>query len=243
MTVTSIDPQPIYSLQGVGRVYGHSVNQVHAVRDVDLEIDRGEFVVIVGPSGSGKTTLLQLLGALDRPTDGQIAFEGRDLARLGDGELTKLRLRTIGFIFQQFNLIPTLTAAQNVEVALAPSGMDGDVRRTRSHELLESVGLGGRAHHLPSQLSGGEQQRVAIARSLANNPHVLLADEPTGNLDTATGEEIMALLRDLSTSSGHTVVLITHDADIAAEAPRVIRMQDGRLLAAAADAAEQQAQA
>jgi putative ABC transport system ATP-binding protein len=233
MTVTSLDRQPIYSLRGVGRVYGQSANQVHAVRDVDLEIARGEFLVIVGPSGSGKTTLLQLLGALDRPSNGKIDFEGRDLARLGDDELTKLRLRTIGFIFQQFNLIPTLTAAQNVELALAPAGLDGDSRRARGHELLESVGLGGRAHHLPSQLSGGEQQRVAIARALANNPHVLLADEPTGNLDTATGEEIMALLRDLSTRSGHTVVLITHDVEIAAEAPRVIRMQDGQLLAAA----------
>ncbi len=241
MSVTSIDTQPIYSLHGVGRVYSQSTNQVHAVRDVDLEIDRGEFLVVVGPSGSGKTTLLQLLGALDRPTDGQIDFEGRDLARLGDAELTELRLRTIGFIFQQFNLIPTLTAAQNVEVALAPSGLGGDARRARSHELLESVGLGGRAHHLPSQLSGGEQQRVAIARALANNPHVLLADEPTGNLDTATGEEIMALLKDLSTRSGHTVVLITHDAEIAAEAPRVIRMQDGRLLSATTSATEQEA--
>ena len=241
MTVTNLDRQPIYSLQGIGRLYGQNGNAVHAVRDVNLEIARGEFLVIVGPSGSGKSTLLQLLGALDRPTNGQLEFEGRELARLGDGELTELRLKSIGFIFQQFNLIPTLTAAQNVEVALAPAGLDGDARRARVHELLESVGLGGRAHHLPSQLSGGEQQRVAIARALANNPHVLLADEPTGNLDTATGEEIMALLKELSTRSGHTVVLITHDVGIAAEAPRVIRMQDGRLLSAAADATEQEA--
>jgi putative ABC transport system ATP-binding protein len=241
MTVTNLDRQPIYSLRGIGRRYGQNGNEVHAVRDVDLEIARGEFLVIVGPSGSGKSTLLQLLGALDRPTNGQIDFEGGDLARLGDGELTKLRLRSIGFIFQQFNLIPTLTAAQNVEVALAPGGLDGDARRARVHELLESVGLAGRAHHLPSQLSGGEQQRVAIARALANNPHVLLADEPTGNLDTTTGEEIMALLKGLSTHSGHTVVLITHDVEIAAEAPRVIRMQDGRLLAATEEANEQKA--
>jgi putative ABC transport system ATP-binding protein len=241
MSITSLDRQPIYSLRSVGRVYGQGSNQVHAVRDVDLEIGRGDFLVIVGPSGSGKTTLLQLLGALDRPTDGQIDFEGRDLARVGDHALTKLRLRTIGFIFQQFNLIPTLTAAQNVEVALAPAGLDGERRRVHSRELLESVGLGGRAQHLPSQLSGGEQQRVAIARALANNPHVLLADEPTGNLDTTTGEEIMTLLKDLSTRSGHTVVMITHDVEIAAEAPRVIRMQDGRLLSAAANATEQEA--
>jgi putative ABC transport system ATP-binding protein len=241
MTVTNLDPQLIYSLQGIGRLYGQNGNEVHAVRDVDLEIARGEFLVIVGPSGSGKSTLLQLLGTLDRPTSGQIDFEGRDLAKLGDGELAELRLGSIGFVFQQFNLIPTLTAAQNVEVALAPGSLDGEARQQRVTELLESVGLGGRAHHLPSQLSGGEQQRVAIARALANGPHVLLADEPTGNLDTATGEEIMALLKELSTDSGHTVVLITHDVEIAAEAPRVIRMQDGRLLAAAEETAEQEA--
>jgi len=241
MTVTNLDPQLIYSLQGIGRLYGQNGNEVHAVRDVDLEIARGEFLVIVGPSGSGKSTLLQLLGTLDRPTSGQIDFEGRDLAKLGDGELAELRLGSIGFVFQQFNLIPTLTAAQNVEVALAPGSLDGEARQQRVTELLESVGLGGRAHHLPSQLSGGEQQRVAIARALANGPHVLLADEPTGNLDTATGEEIMALLKELSTDSGHTVVLITHDVEIAAEAPRVIRMQDGRLLAAAEKTAEQEA--
>ena len=241
MTVSTLNRQPIYSLRSVVRAFGDGAAQVEAVRDVDLEIDRAEFVVVVGPSGSGKTTLLQLLGALDRPTGGEILFEGRELARLGDGELAKLRLKTIGFIFQQFNLIPTLTAAENVEVALAPNGLDGDARRARVQELLQSVGLGGRANHLPSQLSGGEQQRVAIARALANKPHVLLADEPTGNLDTATGEEIMALLKGLSTDGGHTVVLITHDVEIAAQAPRVIRMQDGRLEEAVPAASEQEA--
>jgi putative ABC transport system ATP-binding protein len=244
MTVTDLNRQPIYSLHGVRRVYGQGASEVQAVRDVDLEIGRGEFIVVVGPSGSGKTTLLQLLGALDRPTGGEIVFERRELARLGDRELAELRLKTIGFIFQQFNLIPTLTAAQNVEVALAPAGLDGDARRARAHELLESVGLSGRAAHLPSQLSGGEQQRVAIARALANKPHVLLADEPTGNLDTTTGAEIMALLKGLSTRSGHTVILITHDVEIAAQAPRIIRMQDGRLLDVEADApAEEQHEA
>jgi putative ABC transport system ATP-binding protein len=241
MTVTDLNRHPIYALRGVGRVYGQGANAVHAVSEVDLEIDRGEFLVIVGPSGSGKTTLLQLLGALDRPTDGEIEFEGRALTQLGDGELAELRLKTIGFIFQQFNLIPTLTAAQNVEVALAPAGLDSDARRARAQELLKSVGLSVRAGHLPSQLSGGEQQRVAIARALANNPHVLLADEPTGNLDTSTGEEIMALLKDLSTESGHTVILITHDVEIAAQAPRLTRMQDGRLLGAVENATEQEA--
>src|SRR2546421_6547695 len=210
MTVTNLNRQAIYSLHEVGRVYGDGSAQVRAVSDVDLEIGRGEFVVIVGPSGSGKTTLLQLLGALDRPSSGEILFEGRELAKLRDGELAQLRLKTIGFIFQQFNLIPTLTAAQNVEVALAPNGLGADARRSRAQELLQSVGLDSRADHLPSQLSGGEQQRVAIARALANKPHVLLADEPTGNLDTSTGGEIMALLKGLSTDGGHPVVLLTH---------------------------------
>jgi putative ABC transport system ATP-binding protein len=235
MTVTDLKPQPIYSLHAVRRVYGNGAAQVQAVRDLDLEIDRGEFLVIVGPSGSGKTTLLQLLGALDRPTSGEVKFEGRDLARLPDAELTLLRLKTIGFIFQQFNLIPTLTAAQNVEAALAPAGLDSEARRARAHELLAQVGLASRAQHLPSQLSGGEQQRVAIARALANAPHVLLADEPTGNLDSTTGDEIMSLLKSLSADGGHTVILITHDTEIAAKAARVIRMQDGHLLGGEAE--------
>jgi putative ABC transport system ATP-binding protein len=230
MTVTELDPTPIYLLRGAGRAYGNGAAAVDAVRDVDLEIERGEFVAIVGPSGSGKTTLLQLLGGLDRSTSGEVRFEGQDLARLGDTELTALRLRTIGFVFQQFNLIPTLTAAENVEVALAPSGLPAEERRARVRELLETVGLAPRSEHLPSQLSGGEQQRVAIARALANRPHVLLADEPTGNLDTSTGEEIVALLQALSVEKGHTVLLITHDAGVAERAGRVIRMQDGRLL-------------
>jgi putative ABC transport system ATP-binding protein len=230
MTDTDLTNRPIYALHGVRRVYGDGGGEVQAVRDLDLQIQQGEFVVVVGPSGSGKTTLLQLLGALDRATSGEVSFEGRDLGRLRDGQLTALRLGTIGFIFQQFNLIPTLTALQNVEVALAPTRLGAEARHRRAHELLESVGLGARTDHLPSQLSGGEQQRVAIARALANEPHVLLADEPTGNLDTATGEAIMALLESLSTERGHTVILITHDTEIAARAPRVLRMQDGRLI-------------
>jgi putative ABC transport system ATP-binding protein len=212
------------------------------VHDVDLEISPGEFVVVVGPSGSGKTTLLQLLGALDRPTSGELHFEGRDLVSMRDGELTELRLKTIGFIFQQFNLIPTLTAAQNVEAALAPAGLHADARRARAVSLLGTVGLGGRATHLPSQLSGGEQQRVAIARALANDPDVLLADEPTGNLDSKTGEEIMSLLKSLSADRGQTVILITHDVAMAAQAPRVIRMQDGQLLSPVEETTAQEAQ-
>jgi putative ABC transport system ATP-binding protein len=227
--VTSIDP-PMYDLRGVTRSYGKDGTKVDAVRDATLRIERGEFVAIVGPSGSGKTTLLQLLGALDRPTSGEVRFEGRDLASLRESELTKLRLRTIGFVFQQFNLIPTLTAAQNVELALAPAGRKAVDRGERIQKLLEAVGLADRGHHLPSQLSGGEQQRVAIARALANEPDVLLADEPTGNLDSTTGGEIIGLLRELNVSSEQTIVLITHDADVAAETSRTVRMQDGSIV-------------
>jgi putative ABC transport system ATP-binding protein len=219
----------VYELNGVWKTFRQGSVQVHAVEDVHLEVRAGEFLVVAGPSGSGKTTLLQLLGALDRPTQGEVLFEGRDLSRAGDGELAKLRLAAIGFVFQQFNLIPTLTAAQNVEVALAPRKLDGGRRREEARGLLDSVGLGRRADHLPSQLSGGEQQRVAIARALANDPRVLLADEPTGNLDSATGDEIVELLRGLSRDRGQTVVLITHDAEIASRAARVVRLRDGRL--------------
>jgi len=218
-----------YRLSGVGRRYGDGDGIVDALVDVELEIGNGEFVAIVGPSGSGKSTLLQMLGALDRPTSGTIAFEGRDLARLSDDALAGLRLDRIGFVFQQFNLIPTLTARENVEVAIAPTGVSTAERVGRAEDLLGRVGLGGRIGHLPSQLSGGEQQRVAIARALANGPDVLLADEPTGNLDAATGEAILGLLRELWSETGVTVVLITHDAGIAAQAQRRVRLADGRV--------------
>ena len=234
MTVTDLRPNPIYELRGAAKRFGQGASEVVAVRDVDLSIGEGEFVALVGPSGSGKTTLLQLLGGLDRATEGEVLFEGKDLSRLGDGALSTLRLRTFGFVFQQFNLIPTLTAAQNVEVALAPAGTGRSDRRERVRTLLEAVGLAGRAEHLPSQLSGGEQQRVAIARALANEPRVVLADEPTGNLDTETGEEIIELLTALSSERRQTIVLVTHNPEIAKRAARVVRMQDGRLLAAVA---------
>jgi putative ABC transport system ATP-binding protein len=227
-----VDTTPLYELEGVGRRYGQGATEVRALADVDLRIAAGEFIVVAGPSGSGKTTLLQLLGALDRPTDGTVRFEGRDLGALGDGELAGLRLRELGFVFQQFNLIPTLTARQNVEAALAPTAEDASARHVRAGELLEAVGLAARSEHLPSQLSGGEQQRVAIARALANEPRVLLADEPTGNLDSATGREILGLLRDLSDRRGLTVVVVTHDRAIADEAPRVVHMRDGRAVEA-----------
>ena len=226
-----MDTEPLYELDGVGRRYGQGTTEVLALHGVDLRITHGEFVVVAGPSGSGKTTLLQLLGALDRPTEGTVRFEGRDLTALGDGELARLRLRELGFVFQQFNLIPTLTARQNVEVSLAPTAADGAARRMRAGEVLEAVGLAPRAEHLPSQLSGGEQQRVAIARALANEPRVLLADEPTGNLDSNTGREILTLLRQLSDLRGLTIVVVTHDPDIANDAPRVVHMRDGHPVA------------
>jgi putative ABC transport system ATP-binding protein len=229
--MTSNDNAAVYELRDVSRTYALGGAQVHAVREIDLTLRPGESVAIVGPSGSGKTTLLQLLGALDRPTGGELLFEGRDVGRLGDRALSELRLEVLGFVFQQFNLIPTLTAAQNVEIALAPTSTRRAERRERVLSLLASVGLGERADHVPSKLSGGEQQRVAIARALANDPHVLLADEPTGNLDSTTGAEIMDLLLSLSgDEQRRTVIVVTHDSDVARRAARVIRMLDGRLV-------------
>jgi len=219
----------MYDLRGVSKTYGNGPAPVHAVRDVDLHVDEGELVAIVGPSGSGKTTLLQLLGALDHATSGDVMFEGLDLSSLGDAQLTQLRLETMGFVFQQFNLIPTLTAAQNVEAALAPVGLDVQERNGRTAAALQSVGLAHRSDHLPSQLSGGEQQRVAIARAVANSPRVLLADEPTGNLDSETGGEIVELLASFAHEGGQTVVIVTHDLDLVARAPRIVRMHDGRV--------------
>ena len=227
------DPQitPRYELQDASRSYGRDSTLVLALHALNLTIDRGEFVAVFGPSGSGKTTLLQLLGALDRPSGGSIRFEGQPLERLGDSALAELRLRAMGFVFQQFNLIPTLSAAENVEAALAPLAMSGVEARETAEEQLEAVGLAPRAHHLPTQLSGGEQQRVAIARALARSPRVVLADEPTGNLDTRSGEMVMELLARLHTELQITLVLVTHDEWIAERADRVLRLADGRLAA------------
>jgi ABC-type lipoprotein export system ATPase subunit len=202
---------------------------VDALRGISLEIGAGEFTAIMGKSGSGKTTLLQLLGALDRPTSGQIVCQGTNISAMNDRSVSRLRLETIGFIFQQFNLIPTLTARANIEAALAPSQSLRGSRTNHVDRLLQAVGLANRGAHLPSQLSGGEQQRVAIARALANHPSILLADEPTGNLDSGTGEDIMDLLRALSHDHGHTVIVVTHDAQVAARASRVIRLRDGQI--------------
>jgi putative ABC transport system ATP-binding protein len=230
--MTDSTQSPVYELRGVSKTYGGGAGAVRAVCEVELTIATGDSVAVVGPSGSGKTTLLQLLGALDRPSAGNLRFEGQDLSGLGDGALSRLRLSTFGFVFQQFNLIPTLTAAQNVEAALAPSRRSGPERTEIVSRLLERVGLANRADHLPSALSGGEQQRVAIARALANEPHVVLADEPTGNLDSTTGTEIVDLLLSLSGAGRRTVVVVTHDDEIAKRAQRIVRMRDGGLVAA-----------
>jgi len=209
---------PLYRLRGVERRYLRGAAQVVALRAVDLEIAHGEFVSIEGPSGSGKSTLLQLVGALDTPSTGTVEFDSQDLSRAGDRALTGIRARRIGFIFQQFNLIPTLSAAENVAIAIGP-GADRAQRRARAVELLRAVGLEQRAHHLPSRLSGGEQQRVAIARALANRPEVIIADEPTGNLDSENAAEVMGLLVGLRADTGVTK-----------HASRRIRMRDGAIV-------------
>jgi putative ABC transport system ATP-binding protein len=219
-----------YELTDATRAYGENSTHVLALDALNLTIKRGEFVAVFGPSGSGKTTLLQLLGTLDRPSGGSIQFEGQPLEKLGDAALAELRLRALGFVFQQFNLIPTLNAAENVEAALAPLRMSRAERRETVEKHIDLVGLAPRARHLPTQLSGGEQQRVAIARALSRSPRVVLADEPTGNLDTRNGELVMELLARLHTELQITLVLVTHDEWIAERADRVLRLADGRLV-------------
>jgi ABC-type lipoprotein export system ATPase subunit len=225
------DPSPpIYKLTGVSKVYGSGTTAVAALSDIDLRVEPRDFLAIVGASGSGKSTLLQLLGALDRPSTGTVRCDGRDIQTMGEGELSRLRRDVIGFVFQQFNLIPTLSARQNVELAAASTGIPAAERVARAAELLGSVGLSSREGHLPSQLSGGEQQRVAIARALMNRPRVILADEPTGNLDSATGAGILALLRSVAADNEQTLVLITHEQAVTQVAPRVVTLRDGRLI-------------
>jgi putative ABC transport system ATP-binding protein len=220
---------PLYVLEGVERRYERGGSTVNALIGIDLTIAPGELLAIEGPSGSGKSTLLQLLGALDTPTAGRIQFDGKQLAQADDKTLTRLRRDAIGFVFQQFNLIPTLTAAENVEIAMLPLKRSRADRMARVAVLLEQVGLADRSEHLPSRLSGGEQQRVAIARALANEPRVILADEPTGNLDSATAGEVIDLLSALCADSGVTVVLVTHDEEVASRARRRIRLRNGQV--------------
>ncbi len=220
---------PVLSARDVHRDYPVAGEPVHAVRGLSLEVAEGEWVAIVGPSGCGKSTLLNLLGAIDRPTRGTITIRGEDVARLGDAAATRFRLTGIGFVFQRFYLMPTLTAAENVELPMAEARVPRAAREARARELLAYVGLGARADHRPFQLSGGEQQRVAIARALANRPALLLADEPTGELDARTGTEMIALLDRLN-RDGTTIVTVTHDEELAQAARRVVHMRDGAIV-------------
>ncbi len=219
----------MYKLTGVTKDYPKGRTMVHALRGVDLEIPDGEWLAIQGPTGHGKSTLLQILGGLDRPSAGSVLFEGRDLAKLRETEMTKMRATSVGFIFQTFNLIPTLSAQENVETALVPLGVSDRSRRARAVEALASVGLSDRAKHLPGELSGGQQQRVAIARALVKEPKVLLADEPTGNLDEDTRDEIIGLLEKLWQEKGLSMVMVTHDSSIARRAQRLGTMKNGKL--------------
>ncbi|HHW28453.1 MAG TPA: ABC transporter ATP-binding protein [Syntrophomonadaceae bacterium] len=216
-------------VSGLTKVYGSGDAAVHALRGVDLEIPEGDFVAIMGPSGSGKSTFLSILGCLERPSSGEYYLDGRDVNSLEDDELADLRNKKLGFVFQSFNLLPRHNVLRNVEMPLIYAGVPGDERRKRAQELLEQVGLGHRLTHKPAELSGGEQQRVAIARALANNPLVIFADEPTGNLDTKASLEIMEIFQQMH-RTGRTIVMVTHEPDIAAYARRVIHFRDGKIV-------------
>ena len=220
---------PIVEARNVSRVFPMPAGPVTAIRDITLSIDGGEYIGVVGPSGCGKSTLLHVLGCVDVPTSGAILFQDRDVSALPDAERSRLRLRDIGFVFQRFFLLPMLTAAENVELPQAEAGVGRAERRQRTRELLDYVGLSARAAHRPSELSGGEMQRVAIARALANRPRLLLADEPTGELDQATGDQIVSLLDRLH-ADGTAVVVVTHDQAVASRAHRLIRMRDGLIV-------------
>lgn len=218
----------IDDLSKVYNMNGNEDNRVYALNHVNLHIKEHEFVSIIGPSGSGKSTLMNMLGCLDVPTSGSYRLDGKEVSKMKDDELAEVRNRTIGFVFQGFNLLPKLDAVENVELPLIYQGVSAKERRERAVKALESVGLGKRIHHKPSELSGGQQQRVAIARALITNPPLILADEPTGNLDSKSGREVMEIFKSLN-KNGNTIVLITHDNGVANQAQRVIRIQDGKL--------------
>ena len=216
----------VIDIENITKDYVMGEEIVRALRGISLQIRRNEYLAVMGPSGSGKSTLMNMLGCLDTPTSGRYEFNGRNVAEMDDDELAAIRNREIGFVFQMFNLLPRATSLRNVELPLIYAGMDPEAREERATQALTDVGLGDRIQHKPNELSGGQRQRVAIARALVNNPSIILADEPTGNLDSKTGEEIMALLEDLY-QRGHTIVLVTHERDIAAHARRTIHLRDG----------------
>jgi putative ABC transport system ATP-binding protein len=222
--------EPIIRLERVSRTYEMGRLAVHALSDVSLTVGDGEFLAIIGPSGSGKSTMMNILGCLDRPSSGQYLLAGTPVAQLDDDGLARVRSRTIGFVFQSYNLLPRTSALDNVMTPLLYQNVSRRDRTARARAALERLGLGDRFDHDPSELSGGQQQRVAIARAVVTNPALLLADEPTGNLDSASGQEVMAVLRELN-ATGRTIVLITHDPDVASEASRQIHLHDGRIAA------------
>ncbi len=216
-------------MMNITKIYKTGAILVTALNNVSLTVEEGEFVAIVGPSGSGKSTLMNLIGCLDTPTRGEYWLDGREVSKLSDDELADIRNLKIGFIFQGFNLLPKLSAVENVELPLIYRGMSAEERRKRALRVLAKVGLENRLHHKPSELSGGQQQRVAIARALAGDPPLILADEPTGNLDSVSGKEVLASLQELN-RQGHTIVLITHDPEVALKAKRIVRIQDGQIV-------------
>jgi putative ABC transport system ATP-binding protein len=222
--------RPVIALSGVTKTYGSGDTLVRAVVDADLVVERGDYVAIMGPSGSGKSTLMHIIGCLDAPTRGRYLLDGVDIRRRDERQLSRIRNRKIGFVFQSFNLIPRTSALTNVELPLAYAGVHQSERRRRALEVLERVGLADRIDHLPTELSGGQQQRVAVARALVNEPVLLLADEPTGALDSHATSEVLALFDDLS-ASGRTLIVITHEHDVAERAKRVVHMRDGRIVA------------
>jgi putative ABC transport system ATP-binding protein len=221
---------PVIEMRGIGKIYRSGRLEVEALQGVDLDVVPGDFLAIVGPSGSGKSTLMHLLGCLDRPTSGTYRLAGTDVAGLSDDELARVRNRTIGFVFQSFNLLPRTTALENVAMPLLYAGIGRSERLERARDALARLGLEDRLSHEPSELSGGQQQRVAIARALVTRPAIILADEPTGNLDSASGADVLELLHELN-DTGTTIVLITHDSDVAVAAKRSVRVRDGRLAA------------
>jgi len=218
--------QPVIQIQDLTKTYIMGQTKVHALAGIDLNIDTNEYVALMGPSGSGKSTLMNLLGCLDTPTDGHYELDGKDVSKMEDNELANIRNEKIGFVFQTFNLLPRQTTLENVALPLVYAGVSRSVREARAREVLESVGLGDRTDHRPNELSGGQRQRVAIARALVNNPAIILADEPTGNLDTKTSIEIMEIFEEIH-NNGNTVILVTHEPDIAEHAHRIVRLRDG----------------